>query len=452
MSQLREGQKGTFTMVFREFIQSVRRVVRHGLPCLTRRGRRCRMFGEVLEVRAMLSAALAVHENYSGPVDFGYTQTNLVSNIPGFGFYTDPRLVNPWDVNFPQKPDVYPPVFVADQGTGVVTSYKITDNGRNVIESKSAVTINEPSGPTGLVQNTPPIDFLIPRPHRKKPVPATYIVDTLQGTIEGIEGFSVKGNITNATSAVIMVNNSSAGAEYTGLAAGTFNGKPYLYAANEGTNPGIQVFDGSFHQVPLGISNFSGSFIGNFIDPILPAGFLPYGVRDLSLGTHQEHYLYVTYRGPNFQGGAVAVFTNNGEFLGQIASDTKSGGNLQSPWGLAFIKQGLFGAFGGDLLVGNFSSGQIDAYKVTVNQSEARAKFQGWIPDEDGLAPLTIPGLRSIHFGPGLGDSGKPHVALLFTAELDRLQSGIGRNLSLYGEITPNGPVTIYHGNGGSND
>ncbi len=46
----------------------------------------------------------AVHEDYSGPVEFGYTQTNLVSNIPGHGYDTDPSLVNPWDINFPQKP------------------------------------------------------------------------------------------------------------------------------------------------------------------------------------------------------------------------------------------------------------------------------------------------------------------------------------------------------------
>ena len=65
--------------------------------------------------------------------------------------------------------------------------------------------------------------------------------------------------------------------------------------------------------------------LGNFIDPYLPAGFMPYGVRDLSLGVaggKQEADLFVTYRGPNFQGGAVAVFNNGGEFLGQFASDT----------------------------------------------------------------------------------------------------------------------------------
>ncbi len=417
-----------------------------------RRSRKRRPAVEGLEQRALLSAAhdLAVHEDYSDVGDL-YRQTNLVSNISGYAEYFDPRLVNPWDVNFPQLPHKYPPVIVADQGKGVATSYWIKQESSNVIVSNKKVKIHtvgssEPSGPTGLVQNIHPHDFMIGN------VPATYIVATLQGTIEGIEGFSEKnGNITKKTTAEIMVDNSSTGAEYTGLAAGTFNGQPYIYAANEGTNPGIQVFDGSFHQVPLGVSNIAGtvnsSVFGNFTLPAgsLPAGFMPYGVRDLSLGAgKQDADLFVTYRGPNFQGGAVAVFTNGGTFLGLIASDTNEEGYLQSPWGLAYIGQGLFGDVGGDLLVGNFSSGQIDAYAVTVNQTEASAEFQGALSGPASGVPLVIPGLRSIHFGPGLASlawgSNHSQVALLFTAdsELDTPQS---RNYSLYGEITPNLPT-----------
>ena len=201
-------------------------------------------------------------------------------------------------------------------------------------------------------------------------------------------------------------------------------------------------------QLPNGNVKGNPNFTGNFTLPAgsLPAGFMPYGVKDLSLGagSKQEADLFVTYRGPNFQGGAVAVFTNGGTFLGLIGSDTNEG-NLQSPWGLAYIGQGLFGDVGGDLLVGNFSSGQIDAYTVTVNQTEASAEFQGELTDTVSGAPLIIPGLRSIHFGPGLWDSGRSQVALLFTAdaELDTPQS---RNLSLYGEITPSAAPTILHG------
>ena len=59
-------------------------------------------------------------------------------------------------------------------------------------------------------------------------VPATYIFATLEGTIEGWNPLSSGGE----SSAEIMVNNSST-TVYTGLAAGTFGGQNYIYAAND---------------------------------------------------------------------------------------------------------------------------------------------------------------------------------------------------------------------------
>ena len=59
------------------------------------------------------------------------------------------------------------------------------------------------------------------------------------------------------------------------------------------------------------------------------------------------------------------------------------------------------------------SSGQIDAYNFTSGQ------FDGKLHNSDGT-PLVIPGLRTIHFGPGLGISGQKtpkDAALLFTED-----------------------------------
>ncbi len=56
-------------------------------------------------------------------------------------------------------------------------------------------------------------------------------------------------------------------------------------------------------------------------------------------------------------------------------------------------------------------------------------RFKGKLDDPKGN-PLTIPGLRTIHFGTGLGASG-PKIALLFTAGIDNGNHG------LYGTITP---------------
>ncbi len=399
---------------------------------------------ERLEERALLSAAPAL----------AYVQTNLVSNIQGKALITDPKLVNPWDINFPQQNGLNPPIFVADQGAGLATSYQISSDGSQVIESSSPVTIptsgsSEPSGPTGVVQNTDSQGFFIPGPEKGTPaVSASYIFDTLQGAIGG---FAVNnpdtgpaqntGPVQITDQAQIMVPNSSTGstgAEYTGLATGIVNGQDFIYAANEGTTPGIQVFNSSFGPSGEGID--PTDFTGNFTDLSLSAaGFMPYGVRDLSLGAggKQDAYLFVTYRSPNFQGGAIAVFTNSGMLMEQINNIS---GNLQSPWGLAYIGQNLFGDVGGDLLVGNFSSGQIDAYAVTANQSPNTpiGQFLGPLLNANGT-PLTIPGLQSVHFGPGLGDSGF-HVALLFTADssIPLANAGGNGNISLYGMITPN--------------
>ena len=134
----------------------------------------------------MLSAAPAL----------AYVQTNLVSNIEGMALITDPELVNPWDVNFPQQPWIKSsrlrrrPRF----GRGHVVPDQPRRQHRSC-ESSSPVTIptvgsSEPSGPTGVVQNTHPEEFLIPGPDGTH-VPATYIFDTLQGTIGG---YSVDAN------------------------------------------------------------------------------------------------------------------------------------------------------------------------------------------------------------------------------------------------------------------
>ncbi len=121
------------------------------------------------------------------------------------------------------------------------------------------------------------------------------------------------------------------------------------------------------------------------------------------------------------KGGAVAEFTNDGTFVKQIASNEASG-HLQSPWGADLAPAG-FGTFSNDLLVGNFSTGQIDAYNYF------SGRFKG-VLDISKNHPLKIPGLRTIHFGPGLGASG-PKIAMLFTAGIDNGKDG------LYGTITP---------------
>src|ERR1700690_1142397 len=105
---------------------------------------------ERLEERAMLSASPLAPTN-------SYVQTNLVSNIKGMALITDRNLVNPWGVNNPQDTHDVLPVVVADQGTGVATTYQISPDGSMVMELEPNPTVtiptvgpSEPSGPTGV--------------------------------------------------------------------------------------------------------------------------------------------------------------------------------------------------------------------------------------------------------------------------------------------------------------
>jgi hypothetical protein len=55
-------------------------------------------------------------------------------------------------------------------------------------------------------------------------------------------------------------------------------------------------------------------------------------------------------------------------------------GQLNAPWGLAWAPDGL-GTFGGDLLVGNFGDGQINAYAELAN---GHFEHRGTLRSEDG--------------------------------------------------------------------
>jgi hypothetical protein len=74
----------------------------------------------------------------------------------------------------------------------------------------------------------------------------------------------------------------------------------------------------------------------------------------------------------------VSVFDTQSNFMGRSSST----GTLNSPWGLA-LAPSSFGSFAGDLLVGNFGDGAINAFDLTTNS------FVGQLPGLNGK-PLTI--------------------------------------------------------------
>jgi uncharacterized protein (TIGR03118 family) len=84
-------------------------------------------------------------------------------------------------------------------------------------------------------------------------------------------------------------------------------------------------------------------------------------------------------------------------------------GTLNSPWGLA-IAPSSFGKFAGDLLVGNFGDGAINAFVLSGNNT---ATFVGQLPGVDGK-PLTINGLWALT--PGNGGQGGDVNTIYFSA------------------------------------
>jgi uncharacterized protein (TIGR03118 family) len=74
-----------------------------------------------------------------------------------------------------------------------------------------------------------------------------------------------------------------------------------------------------------------------------------------------------------------------------------------------------FGRFSGDLLVGNFGDGRINAYNPTTGA------FRGRLRHEDGT-PIEIEGLWALRFGNGV--TGNP-TTLLFTAGIENEAHGL---------------------------
>ena len=116
------------------------------------------------------------------------------------------------------------------------------------------------------------------------------------------------------------------------------------------------------------------------------------------------------------------MFDFAGNFLARVAS----GGVLNAPWGTALAHPN-FGAFGGDLLIGNFGDGRINAFHENADGT--------WTPSGTlrGLngQPLFIGGLWAIQFGSGAANNGARNH-LYFTAGPN------GELAGLFGRIIPN--------------
>jgi uncharacterized protein (TIGR03118 family) len=331
-----------------------------------------------------------------------FLQSNLVSDTPGMAAVIDPNLVNPWGIAFAPTG----PLWINDNGTGLSTVY---DGKGQPFPSGTPLVVTVPlppgntataSAPTGIVFNST-TDFVVTANGHSGP--AIFLFATEDGTISGWNP------TVNGSKAILEVDNSTIpsagnGAVYKGLALGSNSNGNFLFAANfrAGT---VDVFDKNFAKVTLP---------GGFTDPNIPAGFAPFGIRNIGGN------IFVTYAEQNAEkhddvagpgNGYIDVFDTSGNLIRRFATQ----GTLNSPWGLA-TAPAQFGSFSNALLVGNFGDGRINAFDA------ASGTFLGQLTDV-GNNPVTIEGLWGLAVGNGT--NGTDANALYFTAGISGEQHGL---------------------------
>jgi len=348
--------------------------------------------GAAAVVLTILVGAAVVGSASAAPANV-YTVTDLVSNQAGVAAHADGDLVNAWGLgSLPASP-----WWVADNGTNVSTLYRADG-------SKVPLTVQVPNAPTGLVSNTGP-HFVVT--DGVKSGPAAFIFATEEGKILGWNP------TVSVTHAQVAVNHQPVGAVYKGLAIASTATGDFLYATDF-HNGRVDVFNGSFHDVTAP---------GSFADPNIPSGYAPFGIQNVGGN------LVVTYAKQNAaahddvagQGhGFVDLFDTSGKLLVRVATH----GQLNSPWGIA-MAPASFGAFGHDLLIGNFGDGQISAFEP---QPDGTFELVGQLRTSNHKV-LTIDGLWALQFGKGAPNNG-PTTTLFFTAGPN------GESDGLFGTIT----------------
>src|SRR6266849_7832531 len=190
-----------------------------------------------------------------------YTQTTLVSNVPGRAPVTDPNLQNAWGlVASPTSP-----WWVSNNAGGTATLYSSATTPTTVVPLvltiPNAPSQPAPGSPTGVMFNGTSTDFLLdpnnPGSH------AIFLFVTEDGTVQGWNP-GIK-----PSTAVIKVDDSHVpgpknGAVYKGATLAEIDGKHFLLAANFRSGR-IDVFDANFKQVRLDEDAFDDDRIPRYV-------------------------------------------------------------------------------------------------------------------------------------------------------------------------------------------
>lgn len=305
-----------------------------------------------------------------------YSWTNYQSDLAGVAQHTDPNLVNSWGMAVSSNGTIW----VSDNGTGVSTLYHQDGTAVSLVVTIPTSKQNKgPGNPTGVVFNNTGF-FKVTLNGNSQP--ALFIFASEDGSISGWNPQ------LDSTHAIIAVDNGTNqgtnSAVYKSATLGAANGHNFLYVANFRSGH-VETYNESFQP-----TNPSG-----FIDPHLPAGYAPFGIRNINGQIYVTYALQDAKRHDDVAGpgnGFVDVFDTSGNFIKRLVSN----GNLNSPWGLALVD--------GELWVGNFGDGKINNYDPSTGAFlETISRADGTPLQFDGLWDL-LPLGGGVYFTAGIGD------------------------------------------------
>ena len=322
-----------------------------------------------------------------------YKVTNMISDGSVTAPVTDPNFINPWAISTSGTWWIS----AANTGFNYVVPAAGTINFKVIVPLGSNPAL--PGVPAGSITTAGATGMVLPNGAK-----ANFLFSTLDGTISG---WNNRLGTNNALS-TIVINNSTAGASYPGLATINNASGSFLLAPNFGTGNAIEVYDSTFKSAKLA---------GNFTDPNLPQGYSPFAIHVIGSQVFVAYALRTTatpYRTVNGVGnGAVSIFDVNGNFVARAVT----GGNLNAPWGVA-IAPANFGIFSNALLIGNFGDGLINAFDPktfaylgqlmdTTGKSLAYASLWELLPGGtavQGTAAVSGGDVNTVYFTAGLAN------------------------------------------------
>jgi uncharacterized protein (TIGR03118 family) len=314
-------------------------------------------------VAAFVLAGLAVGSTLArgdGPRN-AYVVHGLVSDEHRHASHVDARLVNAWGL----AASPTGPWWTSNEASASSTLYSA--EGR-----KQLLTVTVDGGPTG-------IDYYGGKGFRVsaggRSDPARFIYACEDGMLRAWTPTVPKGW---SAESVVVVNEAAKAAVFRGVA---IDGERVY--ATDFHNARVDVYDSSWRPVRRA---------GAFVDRSIPEWYAPFGIQAI------DGHLFVTYvaRAPvngndSPTGGYVDEFDRDGNLIARVARMRV----LNAPWGLA-IAPVSYGRFGGDLLVGNFGDGRINAFR----RNGAGWSYDGTLDNGKGK-PLVVNGLWALAFGNG---------------------------------------------------